>query len=63
MFEFLNKVINGYGLISGFVIIGVIMVVFYWLLVCFICGCLYGLVIVIFFGLVLFYVGGVVIGG
>lgn len=31
MFESLNKVINGYGLISGFAIIGVTMAVSYWL--------------------------------
>lgn len=63
MFESLNKVINGYGLISGFAIIGVTMAVSYWLSARLTCGRLHGSAIAIFLGLVLSYVGGVATGG
>lgn len=58
MFESLNKVINGYGLISGFAIIGVTMAVSYWLSARLTRGRLHGSAIAIFLGLVLSYVGG-----
>lgn len=63
MFESLNKVINGYGLISGFAIIGVTMAVSYWLSARLTRGRLHGSAIAIFLGLVLSYVGGVATGG
>ncbi len=56
MFESLNKVINGYGLISGFAIIGVTMAVSYWLSARLTRGRLHGSAIAIFLGLVLSYV-------
>ena len=62
MFESLNKVINGYGLISGFAIIGVTMAVSYWLSARLTRGRLHGSAIAIFLGLVLSYVGGVATG-
>ncbi len=63
MFESLNKIINGYGLISGFAIIGVTMAVSYWLSARLTRGRLHGSAIAIFLGLVLSYVGGVATGG
>ena len=52
MFESLNKVINGYGLISGFAIIGVTMAVSYWLSARLTRGRLHGSAIAIFLGMV-----------
>ncbi|GGK03432.1 malonate transporter subunit MadM [Pseudomonas matsuisoli] len=63
MYESMLKVINGYGLVSGFAVIGVTMWVSYWLSAKLTKGRLHGSAIAIFLGLVLAYVGGVTTGG
>ena len=63
MYESMMKVIGGYGLISGFAVIGVTMWLSYWLSARLTRGRLHGSAIAIFLGLVLSYVGGVMTGG
>ena len=63
MYESMLKVINGYGLISGFAVIGVTMWLSYWLSDKLTRGRLHGSAIAIFLGLVLSYAGGVMTGG
>ena len=63
MYESMLKVINGYGLISGFAVIGVTMWLSYWLSDKLTRGRLHGSAIAIFLGRVLSYVGGLVTGG
>lgn len=63
MYESMLKVINGYGLVSGFAVIGVTMWVSYWLSAKLTKGRLHGSAIAIFLGLVLAYIGGVTTGG
>lgn len=61
--ESLTKVVNGYGLVSGFAIIGATMWLSYWMSAKFTKGRLHGSAIAILIGLVLSYVGGVYTGG
>ncbi len=61
--ESLTKVLNGYGLISGFAVIGATMWVSYWISAKFTKGRLHGSAIAILLGLVLSYVGGLYSGG
>ncbi|GAB3481506.1 malonate transporter subunit MadM [Azotobacter salinestris] len=61
--ESLTKVLNGYGLISGFAVIGATMWLSYWLSAKFTRGRLHGSAIAILLGLVLSYVGGLYSGG
>ncbi|OHC12560.1 MAG: malonate transporter subunit MadM [Pseudomonadales bacterium GWC1_66_9] len=61
--ESLTKVLNGYGLISGFAVIGATMWLSYWLSAKFTKGRLHGSAIAILLGLVLSYVGGLYSGG
>lgn len=63
MYESLMKVITGYGLISGFAVIGLTMWVSYWISDTFTKGRLHGSAIAILLGLVLSYVGGAFTGG
>ena len=63
MYESMMKVITGYGLISGFLIVGVTMWVSYWISNTFTKGRLHGSAIAILLGLVLSYVGGALTGG
>ncbi|WP_144411616.1 malonate transporter subunit MadM [Azotobacter chroococcum] len=63
MIESLTKVLNGYGLISGFAVIGATMWLSYWLSAKFTRGRLHGSAIAILLGLVLSYVGGLYSGG
>ena len=63
MYESLMKVITGYGLISGFAVIGLTMWVSYWISDNFTKGRLHGSAIAILLGLVLSYVGGAFTGG
>ncbi|MEE4460957.1 malonate transporter subunit MadM [Azotobacter chroococcum] len=63
MIESLTKVLNGYGLISGFAVIGATMWLSYWLSAKFTKGRLHGSAIAILLGLVLSYVGGLYSGG
>lgn len=63
MYESMMKVISGYGLISGFAVIGVTMWFSYWISDKLTHGRLHGSAIAIFLGLVLSYVGGVMTGG
>jgi malonate transporter MadM subunit len=57
------KVITGYGLISGFLIVGLTMWVSYWMSNTFTKGRLHGSAIAILLGLVLSYIGGALTGG
>lgn len=59
----LTKVLNSYGMISGFAVIGVTMWISYWISARFTKGRLHGSAIAIMIGLVLSYVGGVYTGG
>lgn len=61
--ESLTKVLNGYGLISGFAVIGATMWLSYWLSAKFTRGRLHGSAIAILLGLLLSYVGGLYSGG
>lgn len=61
--ESLTKVLNGYGLIGGFAVIGATMWVSYWISAKFTKGRLHGSAIAILLGLVLSYVGGLYSGG
>lgn len=61
--EALTKVLNSYGMISGFAVIGVTMWVSYWISAKFTKGRLHGSAIAIMIGLVLSYIGGVYTGG
>jgi len=63
MYESLMKVITGYGLISGFAIIGATMWISYWLSDKLTKGRLHGSAVAILIGLLLSYIGGVVTGG
>lgn len=63
MYESLMKVITGYGLLSGFAVIGITMWVSYWFSDKVTKGRLHGSAIAILLGLVLSYVGGVFTGG
>ncbi|AGA84723.1 malonate transporter subunit MadM [Stutzerimonas stutzeri] len=63
MYESLMKVISGYGLISGFAIIGATMWISYWLSDKLTKGRLHGSAVAILIGLLLSYIGGVVTGG
>lgn len=61
--ESLTKVLNGYGMISGFAVIGATMWLSYWMSAKFTKGRLHGSAIAILIGLVLSYVGGLYTGG
>lgn len=61
--ESLTKVLNGYGMISGFAVIGATMWLSYWVSAKFTKGRLHGSAIAILIGLVLSYVGGLYTGG
>lgn len=61
--ESLLKVLNSYGMISGFAVIGVTMWASYWISGKFTKGRLHGSAIAILIGLVLSYIGGVFTGG
>lgn len=61
--ESLTKVLNGYGMISGFAVIGATMWLSYWVSARFTKGRLHGSAIAILVGLVLSYVGGLYTGG
>lgn len=61
--ESLTKVLNSYGLISGFALIGVTMWISYWVSDTFTKGRLHGSAIAIFLGLLLSYFGGLFTGG
>lgn len=63
MYDSLVKVITGYGLISGFAVIGITMWISYWISENFTKGRLHGSAIAILLGLVLAYVGGAMTGG
>ncbi|MFL1500032.1 malonate transporter subunit MadM [Pseudomonas sp. O64] len=63
MYESMMKVITGYGLISGFAVIGLTMWVSYWISNNFTKGRLHGSAIAILLGLALSYVGGAFTGG
>ena len=63
MYESLLKVVSGYGLISGFAIIGATMWFSYWLSDKLTKGRLHGSAVAILIGLLLSYIGGVVTGG
>ncbi|MBA1272889.1 malonate transporter subunit MadM [Stutzerimonas azotifigens] len=63
MYDSLMKVISGYGLISGFAVIGAAMWFSYWLSRRFTRGRLHGSAIAILLGLVLSYIGGALTGG
>ncbi|MBC3384030.1 MULTISPECIES: malonate transporter subunit MadM [unclassified Pseudomonas] len=63
MYESMMKVITGYGLISGFAIVGITMWVSYWISNTFTKGRLHGSAIAILLGLVLSYIGGAMTGG
>ena len=63
MYESLLKVVSGYGMISGFAIIGATMWLSYWLSDKLTKGRLHGSAVAILIGLVLSYVGGVATGG
>ncbi|MNC23471.1 Malonate/sodium symporter MadM subunit [compost metagenome] len=61
--ESLTKVLNGYGMISGFAVIGGTMWASYWMSAKLTKGRLHGSAIAILIGLVLSYVGGLYTGG
>lgn len=61
--ESLLKVLNSYGMISGFAVIGGTMWASYWISGKFTKGRLHGSAIAILIGLVLSYIGGVFTGG
>lgn len=61
--ESLTKVLNGYGMISGFAVIGATMWLSYWMSAKLTRGRLHGSAIAILIGLVLSYVGGLYTGG
>ncbi len=61
--ESLTTVLNKYGMISGFAVIGATMWASYWASTRFTKGRLHGSAIAILLGLVLSYVGGLVTGG
>lgn len=61
--ESLIKVLNSYGMISGFAVIGVTMWISYWISDKFTKGRLHGSAIAIMLGLILSYLGGVFTGG
>lgn len=61
--ESLTKVVSGYGLVSGFAVIGATMWLSYWMSAKFTKGRLHGSAIAILIGLLLSYVGGVYTGG
>ncbi|CAD5379421.1 Malonate transporter, MadM subunit [Pseudomonas sp. OF001] len=61
--ESLTKVLNGYGMISGFAVIGATMWLSYWMSARLTKGRLHGSAIAILIGLVLSYVGGLYTGG
>ncbi|SDR95465.1 malonate transporter, MadM subunit [Pseudomonas oryzae] len=61
--ESLTKVLNGYGMISGFAVIGATMWLSYWASAKLTKGRLHGSAIAILLGLVLSYVGGLYTGG
>jgi len=63
MYESIMKVITGYGLISGFALIGATMWLSYWLSDKLTKGRLHGSAVAILIGLLLSYIGGVVTGG
>ncbi|WP_092428613.1 malonate transporter subunit MadM [Geopseudomonas sagittaria] len=63
MLESLTKVLNGYGMISGFAVIGATMWLSYWASARLTKGRLHGSAIAILIGLVLSYVGGLYTGG
>jgi malonate transporter MadM subunit len=63
MYDAILKAINGYGLVSGFAVIGITMWVSYWISNTFTKGRLHGSAIAIILGLALAYVGGAVTGG
>ncbi|MCQ4347489.1 malonate transporter subunit MadM [Pseudomonas stutzeri] len=63
MLESLTKVLNGYGMISGFAVIGATMWLSYWASAKLTRGRLHGSAIAILLGLVLSYVGGLYTGG
>lgn len=63
MYESMMKVISGYGLLSGFAIVGITMWVSYWISDTFTKGRLHGSAIAILLGLVLSYIGGAMTGG
>ncbi|AVU78841.1 malonate transporter subunit MadM [Pseudomonas sp. Fig-3] len=63
MYESMMKVITGYGLLSGFAIVGITMWVSYWISDTFTKGRLHGSAIAILLGLVLSYIGGAMTGG
>lgn len=63
MYDSLVKVVTGYGLISGFAVIGITMWISYWISDKFTKGRLHGSAIAILLGLALAYVGGAMTGG
>ncbi|MHB0806973.1 malonate transporter subunit MadM [Stutzerimonas nitrititolerans] len=63
MYESLLKVVSGYGMVSGFAIIGATMWLSYWLSDKLTKGRLHGSAVAILIGLLLSYIGGVVTGG